>query len=92
MLDKCLNPECSRPFLYLRVGRLFRFERHPRSHINTPEPAAVLGRNSSEFFWLCENCASRYTLLIQPEGMIEMVARPAKKAMPSRPEKKRRAA
>ncbi len=92
MLDKCLNPECSEPFLYLHVGRLFRFERQPHSNISAPEPAAVLGRNSWEFFWLCENCAGRYTLLMQPDGTIEMVARLPKKTVALRPQKKRKSA
>ena len=91
MLDKCLNPECSEPFLYLRVGRLFRFERRPRSGVDAPE-AAVLGRTSWEFFWLCENCANHYTLVMQPDGTIEMAARPSKKPLPRSPQKKRKSA
>ncbi len=64
MLDKCLNPECSKPFLYLHHGRLFHFERamNARAPMFAPGTATVAVRHSSEFFWLCDNCSHRFTL------------------------------
>ena len=55
MLSKCANPPCSASFRYFRQGKLFRVETEPSG-----QPAKAPGR--SEFFWLCDDCASHLTL------------------------------
>jgi len=68
MLSKCVNPNCSAPFHYLRDGKLFRWDGigithhlEALSHNNKPN-------RKVEFFWLCESCASRLTVVFQ-EGV-----------------------
>jgi hypothetical protein len=68
MLSKCANPECTKPFLYLCQGKLFRFEVEQ----DDPPPAAQdPGRTfmrihrRTEYFWLCESCAKRMTVAYQ---------------------------
>ncbi len=60
MLSKCANPACSKPFRYLRNGKLFEIETKDRS-----DPA-VPGRAQNrrvEFFWLCDLCSTGLTLI-----------------------------
>jgi hypothetical protein len=57
MLSKCANPPCSASFRYFRQGKLFRVEIEPSGIVPTAKTA---GR--SEFFWLCDDCASHLTL------------------------------
>jgi hypothetical protein len=54
MLNKCSNPECEATFRFLHEGRLFRFMRGYNSDSR--------GLHEVEYFWLCDNCCSRYTL------------------------------
>ncbi len=61
MVSKCSNPHCSASFLYLHIGKLFRFD-------TSGEPE-MLGWDSpkrvkkAQFFWLCEACVKRFTLV-----------------------------
>src|SRR5713226_3439634 len=61
MLSKCSNPGCSATFRRLQTGKLFRFDslnRRPSRDGSTPKsPRGV------EFFWLCEVCAAKVTLV-----------------------------
>jgi len=57
MLSKCSNPECSTRFLYLHSGKVFRLNADPPS-----EPR----RRRREYFWLCDDCATRMTLVFRP--------------------------
>jgi hypothetical protein len=50
LLKKCANPECLRPFHYLRDGRLVVVRHDAEGH----------GSHPQEFFWLCADCAPRY--------------------------------
>ena len=66
MLSKCANPGCPAPFLYLHQGRLFRFDigsdsRAGQSKLHTAQQTA----RNLEFFWLCDQCASKLTLSYQ---------------------------
>lgn len=53
--SKCANAECSTPFDYRR-GRFFRFQREPQDGSGA-SPSGV------EHFWLCDRCASTYTIV-----------------------------
>ncbi len=57
MLSKCANPPCPASFRYFRQGKPFRVEIEPSGMV---QPAKAPGR--SEFFWLCDDCASHLTL------------------------------
>ncbi len=67
MLSHCANSQCSKPFLRLREGKLFLVE--------TPGTAKQEGLAGPivpslrkppqrvEHFWLCDQCASAWTLI-----------------------------
>ena len=58
MLSKCAAPECSERFRYLHSGRLYQFETRDRPQ----NPGERMPVQAVEFFWLCEECATRLTL------------------------------
>ena len=61
MLSKCSNPGCSATFRRLHTGKLFRFDSpyrpHPGDGTFSKSPRGV------EFFWLCEACTAKFTLV-----------------------------
>jgi hypothetical protein len=66
MLSKCANPGCPAPFLYLHQGRLFRFDIGSDSPAGKSKlRAAQQTARNLEFFWLCDQCATRLTLSYQ---------------------------
>jgi hypothetical protein len=62
MLSKCANLSCTASFRYFHQGKLFRME------VESSDPdETVLTRTGKvvrrmEFFWLCDECATRMTL------------------------------
>jgi hypothetical protein len=58
MLAKCANPACSRTFRYLREGKLFRIETEMEA---SPANGNVSGR-AGEWYWLCDECAKKFTV------------------------------
>jgi hypothetical protein len=67
VLSKCANPVCSAPFRYLHEGKLFRMEMESGGHNATglgADPELRKPGRRVEFFWLCDQCASRMTLSI----------------------------
>jgi hypothetical protein len=77
MVAKCANPECSVPFRYFHTGKLFRVETatgldRRRTMGPDGEQRKVLRR--LEFFWLCEDCAGKMTLIFDKESGV--TARP----------------
>jgi hypothetical protein len=65
MLSKCANPDCSEHFLYFRRGKLFRWDGQATNLASSQfgeDPAVRKPPRRVEFFWLCEDCASRMTL------------------------------
>jgi len=73
MLSKCANPDCSTPFRYFHLGKLFRVETSARL-----ERRRTLGQDSSsektlrhlEFYWLCESCAEKLTVVFDKNSGI----------------------
>jgi len=66
MLSKCANPNCSKPFLYFREGKLFRWDglgiaEHPHLIKGTHDKPT----RKTEFFWLCGSCASSVTVVFR---------------------------
>lgn len=70
MLSKCSNPECSAHFLYLHSGKLFR-----RDSKSIPARHEYASQHSGgvEFFWLCDNCAGRFTLVADSDHQVHAV-------------------
>lgn len=63
MISNCANPHCHVPLLYLRNGKLYKFEAKP--------PA-----RSTIFFWLCGHCSARFSLAFEPAQGVRLVPRP----------------
>ena len=57
MLSKCLNPACSRKFLYLREGRIFK--------LDVPLPGSSGYTHRRELFWLCGPCAKTLMVVLR---------------------------
>jgi hypothetical protein len=94
MLSKCTNPDCFKPFLYLRQGKLYQVE------LETPDGLSSTSGSESkkkenpeslefarerkpsrrlEFFWLCSECSSSMTLAFQKgRGVIAVPNAPSR--------------
>jgi hypothetical protein len=70
MLSKCSNPDCSARFRYLHTGQLFRFDARDRTQA---ESGKKLPRGV-EFFWLCQDCAVKFTLVSNPVAGARVVS------------------
>lgn len=70
MVSKCASPNCAASFLYFHEGKLFRVETSAGS-----DRRQTLGQDEFvdkplrriEFYWLCESCASKMTLVYDKE-------------------------
>jgi len=60
MICKCANPACTVTFQYFRGGRIFRVDPRDRG----PSKAFL----QVEHFWLCEDCASGMSIVIDRSG------------------------
>ena len=69
MLSKCANPRCVASFRYLHSGRLFQFETRGRPQTEGDRMPV----QSVEFFWLCEECATRYRLVSNNDGGVRVI-------------------
>ena len=71
MVSKCANPDCSASFRYFHQGKLFRVEssaglERRRAMGSDGEPRKPIRR--LEFFWLCEDCAAKMTLVFNKQS------------------------
>ncbi|MBZ5705727.1 MAG: hypothetical protein LAN63_10265 [Acidobacteriia bacterium] len=74
MVSKCANPGCSTPFLYLHEGRLFRFETGVGN--GSASGTEANGRQPMrriEFFWLCDHCAGRMTVVFEEGAGVKVL-------------------
>lgn len=65
MISHCANPNCRKPFHYLRGGRLYRFDVAPPNLTSEDISSSIcsIGRtHTAVFFWLCEQCSSTQSL------------------------------
>ena len=79
MVSKCANPECTTPFLYFHRGRLFRLEtegRQERRRDMGVESGAAKPLRRIEFYWLCQDCAEKMTLVFDRMTGISVRPRP----------------
>lgn len=70
MVSKCANPECEAPFRYFHQGKLFRLETatgHDRRRELGVDSGLKKPLRRIEFFWLCENCATKMTLVSEKD-------------------------
>ncbi len=67
MLSHCANSRCSKPFLRLREGKLFLVETPGITKQERPNgpivPTLRKPPQRVEHFWLCDRCASTWTLI-----------------------------
>ena len=71
MVTKCFNSSCSASFRFLHSGKLFQFEKRPQQTEDTAiAPWLSIG---TEFFWLCEECAEKFTLVSDHRGGVRVL-------------------
>ena len=69
MVTKCVNPACTKPFLYLTEGKVLR--------VSLPNAAGSF-RHPVEHFWLCGPCSGDYELIAGPQGSVSVVPKRGK--------------
>lgn len=76
MLSQCANEKCGKPFLRLREGKLFLVETErvakPGESIVPPFMRARQSQRLVEHYWLCDECAAKWTLIYHHEHGIEL--------------------
>jgi hypothetical protein len=82
MVSKCANPDCTAPFRYFHQGKLFRFETEAglerRRAMGTDSDGKQMRR--LEFYWLCQQCAPKLTLVSEKEMGVSVRPRLAARA------------
>lgn len=77
MLSRCANVQCAKPFLRLREGKLFLVETErltkPGESAGPPFVRARQQQRQVEHFWLCEECAARYSLIYDRNRGVALV-------------------
>lgn len=77
MVSHCANPECRAPLHYLRSGRLYRFDVQSPTEPCRDVPdmvCAAKSKRTAVFFWLCEQCCSRFVLDFDVRKGVKLVA------------------
>jgi hypothetical protein len=85
MLSRCANVQCAKPFLRLREGKLFLVETDRVAKPGASGPPFIRARQQQrqvEHFWLCDECAAKYSLIYERERGVALVPlrRPATSA------------
>ena len=68
MVSKCANPNCAATFRYFHVGKLFRLEVDcglDRRRSLGSEETMKRPLRRIEFYWLCEECAQKMTIVFE---------------------------
>lgn len=87
MLSKCANPVCSKTFLYLREGKLFRLEVPVGDQ--TVSDGSVNGKTSpnprlrDEYFWLCDSCCPNFKVVREQGVGVKLIPFNGAEARPS---------
>ncbi len=77
MLGHCINEKCNRALYSFSEGRLFQFEIVSISLSASDEASAPFDEKPERemaHFWLCGECASAYTLLLEPARGLRLVS------------------
>ena len=76
MLSHCANEKCGKPFLRLREGKLFLVETEqvtkPGESVVPPFVRARQTQRLVEHYWLCDECAGKWTLIYNHVRGIEL--------------------
>jgi hypothetical protein len=79
MLSQCANPQCSRPFLRLRQGKLFLMETDGLTQsgkLRSQASSRMQLQQRVERYWLCDQCAEVWTLMHdRTQGIVLMPLR-----------------
>jgi hypothetical protein len=82
MLSHCANTLCHKPFLRLREGKLFLVEtdrlKKPGQAAVPPFVRARQQARQVEHYWLCDDCATQWTLVYDREEGVTLA--PARRA------------
>ena len=77
MLSHCANTQCHKPFLRLREGKLFLVEtdrlKRPGESATPPFVPARQQQRQVEHYWLCDECATEWTLVYDRDHGIALV-------------------
>ena len=76
MLARCINERCNRPLYSFGEGRLFQFEVISISLAASDEKAAPFDekpQRDTVHFWLCGQCVSSFTLVLEPARGLRLV-------------------
>jgi hypothetical protein len=73
MLSKCANPFCPNEFLYFGEGKVFVIPREGST--SSAHGSHGKRRTRTEHYWLCSNCASKYTIAVDSTYKIMVVPR-----------------
>ena len=79
MLSHCANSECGKPFLKLRNGKLFLVEVKRVNEGESVHSSIVRARQQRrlvEHYWLCHECAARWTLVYDRDRGITLAPLP----------------
>jgi hypothetical protein len=68
MVEKCVNPECSASFRYLRKGRVFAIgvEDDSRTELKARP-------RKFHYVWLCDSCCRKMTVVVERGQGIKVV-------------------
>ena len=78
MLGYCPNEGCKRALHSFAEGRLFQFEVISISVTTSDASSAMFDekpQRETAQFWLCGNCASTFTLVLEPTRGIRLISR-----------------
>ncbi len=84
MLSHCANTGCSKPFLRLSEGKLFLVETDLGGQPGEAAPPPFLRarpKRRVERYWLCDRCATEWTLIYSREQGIQLA--PARRPVAS---------
>jgi hypothetical protein len=73
MINKCANPSCSTPLVYLREGKIFTVESLSQPGTAGLTPVGPRGPARVEHFWLCGPCSSKMTLTYDSQQGVQVV-------------------
>lgn len=77
MLARCVNENCKRPLYAFAEGRLFQFEVVSISLAASDEGSAPFDekpQRETAHFWLCGQCASIMSLVLEPAKGLRLVS------------------
>jgi hypothetical protein len=83
MLSKCANPGCSASYRYFHNGQLFRIEIPAKQSSHSPDDENGMRKplRRLEFFWLCDDCAPKWTLAFDQSAGISVRPKFARSAV-----------